>query len=95
MYEEIGYMNEKFAVAFNDIDFCLNIRNTGKLIVYDPYVEFIHYESKTRGSDMAPDKVERFQSEINLFIDTWKEKLAQGDEYYNKKGKRQDRTFKT
>lgn len=84
MYEEIGYMNEKFAVAFNDIDFCLNIRNTGKLIVYDPYVEFIHYESKTRGSDMAPDKVERFQSEINLFIDTWKEKLAQGDEYYNK-----------
>ena len=83
IYEEVGYMNEEFAVAFNDIDFCLNIRKTGKLIVYHPYVEFTHFESKTRGSDMAPDKVERFQREVNLFLDTWKEKLTQGDEYYN------------
>ena len=83
-FEEVGYMNEDFAVAFNDIDFCLKIRNTGKLIVYNPFVEFWHYESKTRGNDNAPDKIERFQKEINLFLETWKEKLASGDEYYNK-----------
>ena len=84
IYEEVGYMNEKFAVAFNDIDFCLKIRETGKLIIYNPRVEFIHYESKTRGNDMDPDKIERFQREINLFLETWKDKLAAGDEYYNK-----------
>ena len=84
IYEEIGFMNEGFAVAFNDIDFCLKIRNTGKLIVYNPTVEFVHFESKTRGNDMDPDKIERFQGEINLFLNIWKDKLAQGDEYYNK-----------
>ncbi len=84
IYEQIDYMNEKFAVAFNDIDFCLKIRETGKLVVYNPYIELIHYESKTRGDDNAPDKIERFQKEIELFLTTWKDKLAKGDEYYNK-----------
>ncbi len=84
IYEEVNFMNEDFAVAFNDIDFCLKIRNTGKLIVYNPFVEFIHYESKTRGNDNDPDKIERFQKEINLFLETWKDKLNAGDEYYNK-----------
>ena len=84
IYEEVGYMNEAFAVAFNDIDFCLRIRKTGKLIVYNPFVELWHYESKSRGNDNDPDKIERFQKEINLFLETWKEKLNKGDEYYNK-----------
>ena len=83
IYEKVGYMNEKFAVAFNDIDFCLKIRQAGYLIVFDPFVEFVHYESKTRGNDNDPDKIERFQGEINLFLETWKEKLEAGDEYYN------------
>ena len=84
IYKEVGYMNEEFAVAFNDIDFCLKIRNTGKLIVYHPFVELWHYESKSRGDDNAPEKLERFQKEINLFLETWKDKLSTGDEYYNK-----------
>lgn len=75
IYEEVGYMNEDFAVAFNDIDFCLRIRKAGKLIVYDPFVELWHYESKTRGDDNAPENLARFQGEINLFLDIWKEKL--------------------
>ncbi len=84
IYEKVGYMNEQFAVAFNDIDFCLKIRKNGYLIVYDPFVEFIHYESKTRGNDTDPDKINRFKGEIDLFLNTWKEKLESGDEYYNK-----------
>ena len=84
IYDEVGFMNENFAVAFNDIDFCLKIRQAGKLIVYNPFVELWHYESKTRGDDNAPDKIERFQKEINLFLETWKDMLSKGDEYYNK-----------
>ena len=84
IYEKVGYMNDQFAVAFNDIDFCLRIRKNGYLIVYDPFVEFIHYESKTRGNDTDPDKINRFKGEIDLFLNTWKEKLESGDEYYNK-----------
>ena len=83
IYEKVGFMNEEFAVAFNDIDFCLKIRRAGYLIVFDPYIELTHYESKSRGNDMDPDKIERFQGEINLFLETWKEKLAEGDEYYS------------
>lgn len=84
IYDKIGYMNESFAVAFNDVDFCLRIRDMGKLVVYNPFVELWHYESKSRGDDNAPDKIERFQEEINLFLKTWKDKLDKGDEYYNK-----------
>ena len=83
IYEEVGYMNEDFAVAFNDIDFCLKIRNTGRLIVYNPFVELMHYESKTRGDDNAPEKIERFKHEINLFLEIWKDKLLKAYEYYN------------
>lgn len=84
IFEQVGFMNEEFAVAFNDVDFCLRIRKLGKLIVYNPDVELIHYESKTRPDDEAPDQTERFHREINLCIETWKDKILKGDEYYNK-----------
>ena len=83
-FEDVGFMNEDFAVAFNDVDFCLKIRKNGKLIVYNPYVELIHYESKTRGEDDSPEKAQRFQNEVKLFWSIWDKKLKQGDEYYNK-----------
>ena len=40
--------DEELQVAFNDIDFCMKIRKAGKLIVYNPYAELYHYESKSR-----------------------------------------------
>lgn len=79
-----GYMNEKLAVAFNDIDFCMRIREQGKLIVYNPYVNLKHYESKTRGYEDSPEKIERFEKEKAEFINTWKDFLNKGDPYYNK-----------
>ena len=84
IYEEVGYMNEILEVAFNDVDFCLKIRKTGKLIVYNPFIEFWHYESKTRGIEDSPEKIKRFQGEIQNFINDWGEFLKQGDPYYNK-----------
>lgn len=83
LYEEIGYMDEKFAVAFNDIDFCLKIIEAGKLIIYNPFVEFIHYESKSRGTEDTPEKKERFQHEIELFNQKWGAYKKKGDPYYN------------
>lgn len=83
-YEEVGYMDEDMPVAFNDLDFCLKIRKTGKLIVYDPFVNIIHYESKTRGYEDTPEKVARFEAEIEKFQNKWKEIYESGDPYYNK-----------
>ncbi len=84
IYEEVGYMNEELVVAFNDIDFCLRIREKGKRIIYNPFIEFYHYESKTRGYEDSPEKIKRFQNEINIFNKNWKKFLDAGDPYYNK-----------
>ena len=84
IYEEVGYMDEEnFAVAFNDVDFCLKIRQKGYLIVYNPYVEFMHYESKTRGYEDTPEKKERFERESNNFRTKWRKVLDAGDPYSN------------
>ena len=84
IYEEVGYMDEKFEVAFNDLDFCLKIRKAGYLIVADPFVELIHYESKSRGYEDTQEKIKRFQGEIERFQNKWKDVLENGDPYFNK-----------
>ena len=83
IYEEVGFMDEKLAVAFNDVDFCLKIREKGYLIVYNPYVEFIHYESKSRGLEDTPEKKKRFAGEVDTFEKKWQSFLDKGDPYYN------------
>lgn len=83
IYEEVGWMNEDLAVAFNDVDFCLKIREKGYLIVYNPFVEFWHYESKSRGQENTPAKIKRFQGEISTFEQRWGNILDEGDPYYN------------
>lgn len=83
IYEQVGGLTEEFRVAFNDIDYCMKVRELGKLIVYNPAVELYHYESKSRGLEDTPEKVERFNSEVARFIERWKEQLEEGDPYYN------------
>ena len=83
IYEEVGGLNEQLKVAFNDIDFCLKIREKGYKIVYNPYCELYHYESKSRGEENTFDKVDRFNGEINYFEKRWHDILANGDPYYN------------
>ena len=83
IYDDVGYMDEEFKVAFNDVDFCLKIRETGKLIVYTPYVEFLHYESKSRGYEDTVEKQQRFKGEIDRFYSKWQGFLDKGDPYYN------------
>ena len=82
-YHEIGGMPEDFAVAFNDIDMCLELGKKGYKVVYNPYAELYHYESKSRGTENTPEKKARFNSEIDLFKKKWPEILKNGDPYYN------------
>ena len=83
VYEQVGYMEEKLAVAFNDVDFCMKVLESGKLNIYNPFVEFYHYESKSRGTEDTPEKVKRFNSEVSYFKEKWEKQLKQGDPYYN------------
>ena len=79
----VGGFDEKLKVAFNDIDLCMQIRKRNKLIVYTPYAELYHYESKSRGLENTKEKVERFNEEVNYFAKKWKKELEDGDPYYN------------
>ena len=83
LFAEVGGFTERLAVAFNDIDLCLKIRETGQKVVYNPYALFHHYESKSRGLEDTPEKVERFNREIAVFMKRWPEILEKGDPYYN------------
>lgn len=84
IYEQVGGMDESMPVAFNDLDLCLKIREKEKLIVYDPFVTGIHYESKTRGYENTPEKIARFEKEIEKFQNKWHNIYENGDPYYNK-----------
>ena len=83
LYEKVEGLDEKFKVAFNDVDFCMKIRKLQKLVVYTPFARLFHYESKTRGYEDTPEKLERFNGEIKLFESKWKDELEKGDPYFN------------
>ena len=51
VFDALGGLNEDFVVAFNDVDYCLRVRETGKLVVFTPDALLYHYESFSRGSD--------------------------------------------
>ncbi|HIQ73142.1 MAG TPA: glycosyltransferase family 2 protein [Candidatus Cottocaccamicrobium excrementipullorum] len=83
LFQQVGGFREELAVAFNDIDYCLKIRALGKKVVYNPYALLYHYESKSRGLEDTPEKVERFNREVARFIGYWPEIVIGGDPYYN------------
>lgn len=83
LFDEVGGFTEKLAVAFNDIDYCMKVRASNHLVVYNPYALLYHYESKSRGLEDTPEKVARFNREIKIFSERWPEILKDGDPYYN------------
>ena len=83
LFDKVGGFSEDLAVAFNDIDYCMKIRSLNKLVVYAPYALFYLYESKSRGLEDTPEKVERFNREIRKFSEKWPDILRDGDPYYN------------
>ena len=84
LYDALGGLDAAFAVALNDVDFCLRIREKGYLNVFTPFAELYHFESASRGSDLVDEqKASRYEEESLLFRERWKELLAKGDPYYN------------
>lgn len=83
VYEAVGGLTEELVVAFNDIDYCMKVREMGKLVVYNPYAQLYHYESKSRGLEDSPEKLERYYREMKYFVNKWKQCLDNGDPYYN------------
>lgn len=83
LYDNLNGLDENFAVALNDVDFCLRLRAKGYLNVFNPYCELYHFESKSRGTDEVGTKAVRYQEESSRFRAKWKKELEAGDPYYN------------
>ena len=77
IFTSVGGFNEQLAVAFNDVDYCLNVRKKGYLIVYTPLAELIHHESRSRGH--TDDLVEH-----GCIVAQWADAIIAGDPYMNK-----------
>jgi O-antigen biosynthesis protein len=82
VYLQIGGFDENLAVTFNDVDFCLRLREAGYRLVWTPYAELIHHESASRGFDNSASKQVRFLAEVDYMKSKWADKL-QHDPFYN------------
>lgn len=63
VYDEMEGLDEEFTVAFNDVDFCLRVRNAGYQVLFTPYAQLYHHESISRGQDTKGEKRQRFEGE--------------------------------
>jgi len=79
---EVDGLDELFAVAFNDVDFCLRVQQCGYRNLWLPQAELHHHESASRGKEDTLEKQLRFTSEINLLRKRW-EKLIDVDPAWN------------
>lgn len=83
LYEAVGGLDEEnLKVAFNDVDFCLKVREAGYRNLWTPYAELYHHESVSRGKEDSPEKQVRFRKEVEFMQEKWGESLRH-DPYYN------------
>jgi glycosyltransferase involved in cell wall biosynthesis len=72
VFEEVEGLDEvNLKIAFNDVDFCLRLREAGYVNVFTPFAELYHHESATRGAEDTVSKQQRFQSEIDYMLSRW------------------------
>ena len=83
LFEELHGFDESFKVACNDIDYCLRVREKNDLVVFNSFAKFYHFESKSRGYENNLEKVNRFNREVEIWQDRWRDILVNGDPYYN------------
>jgi GT2 family glycosyltransferase len=83
LYRQLGGLDEaRLPVAFNDVDYCLRVREAGYRVVYTPYAELYHHESVSRGKDNNPQKVLRAKRETAYMRQRWAHVIEQ-DPFYN------------
>lgn len=74
VFEQVGGLDEvNLKVAFNDVDFCLRVREAGYVNVFTPFAELYHHESATRGAEDTSRKKKRFKQEIDYMLSRWPE----------------------
>ena len=83
MFEDIGGLDEDLAVDYNDIDFCLKVRNKGMLVLYEPEVVLMHYESISRGEHRSVEQMSGWCRDISILMSRWTSFYAAGDPYCN------------
>ncbi|MGF7153896.1 glycosyltransferase [Novosphingobium gossypii] len=66
-----GLDADRFIIAYNDIDLCLSLRKLGLTVLYDPGIEAIHYESRTRGLNDSRRRVAWDQEELRSLHGKW------------------------
>ena len=66
-----GFDAEHLAVAYNDVDLCLRLREVGHTNLWTPYAELIHHESISRGRDISGKNLERFLRERAWMLQRW------------------------
>lgn len=83
VYEQVGGLDEEnLTVAYNDVDFCMKVREAGYRNIYTPYATLYHHESISRGQENTPEKQARFLSEFTFMQKKWGD-LLKTDPYYN------------
>ena len=83
VFDEVGGLDERFEVDYNDIDFCMKLRERGYRIVYRPRAVLHHYESVSRGKHDSRKKKERFFREGCLLQMRWYRYYLWGDPMLN------------
>lgn len=83
VFIEVGGFDENLALAYNDVDLCLKIRQKGYHIVYTPYAILNHHESYSRGPEKTPEKKARFFQDTLWVRNRWGTTIDRGDPYYN------------
>ena len=77
-YLDIGGMEEEdLAIAFNDTDFCIRVRESGLRNVWTPHALLFHHESASRGYEDNREKQARFDNEIRFMQKRWGRKLLE------------------
>ena len=83
LFEELGGLDEDLAVDYNDIDFCLKVRKKGLLVMYEPEVVLMHYESISRGEHRSVEQMSGWCRDIGILMSRWTSCYAAGDPYCN------------
>ena len=83
LFLSLGGMNQKkLKIAFNDVDYCLRVREAGFRVIYTPYAKLIHYESESRGADISTKKIRQSFREAQYMRKRWSH-LMMNDPFYN------------
>lgn len=83
LFDKVNGFDERYALAYNDVDLCLRLMELGYPAVWTPYSELIHHESRTRGYEITREQRKRLNDESEIFTKRWRHILDKGDPFYN------------